>query len=99
MRRLRQTPWVRSLVAENTLTPADLVWAIFVHDGEGRVPVGSLPGIDRLSVKEAALTAKRAESFGIPAIAIFPYIGPEGKDDEGTGALDPDGLVPRALRA
>ncbi len=99
MRRLRQTPWVRSLVAENTLTPADLVWAVFVHDGEGRVPVGSLPGIDRLSVKEAALTAKRAESLGIPAIAIFPYIGPEGKDDEGTGSADPDGLVPRALRA
>ncbi|MFH1518748.1 MAG: porphobilinogen synthase, partial [Pseudomonadota bacterium] len=99
MRRLRQSPWIRSLVAENTLTPADLVWAIFVHDGEGRVPVGSLPGIDRLSVAEAALTAKRASALGIPAIAIFPYIGPEGKDETGSGALDPDGLVPRALRA
>ena len=99
MRRLRQSPWVRSLVAENTLTPADLVWAVFIHDGEGRVPVGSLPGIDRLSVEEAAKTAKRAESLGIPAIALFPYIGPEGKDAEGTGALDPDGLVPRTLRA
>ncbi|WP_321488969.1 porphobilinogen synthase [uncultured Hyphomonas sp.] len=99
MRRLRQSPWVRSLVAENTLTPADLVWAVFIHDGEGRTPVGSLPGIDRLSVEEAAKTAKRAESLGIPAIALFPYIGPEGKDEEGTGALDPDGLVPRALRA
>jgi porphobilinogen synthase len=99
MRRLRQSPWVRSLVAENTLTPADLVWAVFIHDGEGRVPVGSLPGIDRLSIDEAAKTAKRAESLGIPAIALFPYIGSEGKDEEGTGALDPDGLVPRALRA
>ncbi|HPE47344.1 MAG TPA: porphobilinogen synthase [Hyphomonas sp.] len=99
MRRLRQSPWIRSLVAEHVLTPADLVWAVFVHDGDGRVPVGSLPGIDRLSVKEAALAAKRAESLGIPAIALFPYIGPEGKDAEGTGALDPDGLVPRALRA
>ena len=99
MRRLRQSPWIRSLVAEHVLTPADLVWAVFVHDGDGRIPVGSLPGIDRLSVKEAALAAKRAESLGIPAIALFPYIGPEGKDAEGTGALDPDGLVPRALRA
>ena len=99
MRRLRQSPWIRGLVAENTLTPADLVWAIFVHDGEGRTPVGSLPGIDRLSVKEAALTAKRASELGIPAIAIFPYIGPEGKDETGSGALDADGLVPRALRA
>jgi porphobilinogen synthase len=99
MRRLRQSPWIRSLVAENTLTPADLVWAIFVHDGEGRVPVGSLPGIDRLSVAEAAAAARRASELGIPAIALFPYIGPEGKDATGSGALDPDGLVPRALRA
>jgi len=99
MRRLRQSPWIRSLVAEHTLTPADLVWAIFLHDGEGRVPVGSLPGIDRLSVAEAAATAKRAESLGIPAIALFPYIGPEGKDETGSGALDPDGLVPRAIKA
>ncbi|MCA8901374.1 MAG: porphobilinogen synthase, partial [Hyphomonas sp.] len=86
MRRLRQSPWVRSLVAENVLTPADLVWAAFIHDGEGRVPVGSLPGIDRLSVTEAAKAAKRAEALGIPAIALFPYIGPDGKDEEGTGA-------------
>ncbi|MFT5776369.1 porphobilinogen synthase [Hyphomonas sp.] len=99
MRRLRQSPWIRSLVAENTLAPADLVWAIFVHDGEGRVPVGSLPGIDRLSVTEAAAAARRASELGIPAIALFPYIGPEGKDATGSGALDPDGLVPRALRA
>ncbi len=99
MRRLRQSPWIRSLVAENTLTPADLVWAIIVHDGEGRVPVGSLPGIDRLSVTECANAARRASELGIPAIALFPYIGPEGKDATGSGALDPDGLVPRALRA
>ena len=99
MRRLRQAPWVRSLTAEHVLTPADLVWAVFVHDGEGRVPVASLPGVDRLSVKEAALAAKRAKALGIQAIALFPYIGPEGKDAEGTGALSPEGLVPRALKA
>ncbi len=99
MRRLRQASWVRSLTAENVLTPADLVWAVFVHDGEGRVPVVSLPGVDRLSIKEAALAAKRAKVLGIPAIALFPYIGPDGKDAEGSGALSPDGLVPRALKA
>ena len=99
LRRLRQSPWVRSLVAENTLTPTDLIWAVFVHDGEGRVPVGSLPGIDRLSIDEAAKTAVRARALGIPAIAVFPYIGPEGKDEKGTGALDKNGLVPRALKA
>ncbi len=97
-RRLRQSSWVRSLVAENVLIPADLIWAVFVHDGEGRVPVASLPGVDRLSVREAGLAAKRARELAIPAIAVFPYIGPEGKDDEGTGALSPDGLVPRALK-
>ena len=99
LRRLRQSSWVRSLVAENTLTPTDLIWAVFVHDGEGRVPVGSLPGIDRLSIDEAAKTAVRARALGIPAIAVFPYIGPEGKDEKGTGALDKNGLVPRALKA
>jgi porphobilinogen synthase len=98
LRRLRQGPWVRSLVAETVLTPADLIWAVFVHDGEGRVPVTSLPGVDRLSVRQAGLAARRASELGIPAIALFPYIGPEGKDPEGTGALSPDGLVPRALR-
>ncbi|KCZ51336.1 delta-aminolevulinic acid dehydratase [Hyphomonas beringensis] len=99
LRRLRQSPWVRSLVGENTLTPADLIWSVFVHDGEGRVPVDSLPGVDRLSVDEAAKAAVRARELGIPAIALFPYIGPEGKDETGSGALDPDGLVPRTLRA
>lgn len=99
MRRLRQSSWIRNLVAENVLTPADLVWAVFVHEGESRVPVGSLPGIDRLSVSDAAKAAVRARQLGIPAIALFPYIGPEGKDETGSGALDLDGLVPRALKA
>lgn len=99
MRRLRQSGWVRNLVGENTLTPSDLIWAIFVHDGDDRIPVGSLPGIDRLSVAQCAEAAKRAEALGIPAIALFPYIGPDGKDETGSGALDPNGLVPRALKA
>ena len=99
MRRLRQAPWIRSLAGENVLTPSDLIWAVFVHEGEDRIPVGSLPGIDRLSVKDAAKAAVRARDLGIPAIALFPYIGPDGKDETGSGALDPDGLVPRALKA
>ena len=99
MRRLRQSSWIRSLTAETVLTPADLVWAIFVHEGEGRVPVGSLPGIDRLSVSEATKAAKQAEQLGIPAIAVFPYIGPEGKDETGSGALSAEGLVAHALKA
>ncbi len=99
LRRLRQSPWVRDLVAENTLTPADLVWAVFVHEGNGETPVGSLPGINRLSVDLCAKAAERAQTLGIPAIALFPHIGPDAKDPRGSGALDPDGLVPQALRA
>ena len=87
MRRLRQAPWIRSLAGENVLTPSDLIWAVFVHEGEDRIPVGSLPGIDRLSVKDAAKAAVRARDLGIPAIALFPYIGPDGKDEKLIGIL------------
>jgi porphobilinogen synthase len=99
MRRLRQAPWVRSLTAENVLTPADLVWAVFVHDGEGRVPVASLPGVDRLNVDEAAKAAVRARELGIPAIAIFPHINAAKKNEGGDEAVNPDGLIPTVIQA
>ena len=100
LRRLRQAPWIRALTAEHVLTPADLVWSIVVHDGpEARSPVESMPGNDRLSVDEAARAARRASQLGIPAIAIFPYISPGLKDETGSEALNPDGLVPRAIQA
>lgn len=100
LRRLRQAPWVRALVAENVLTPADLIWSIIIHDGDDpRVPIDSMPGIDRLNVAEAAKAAARAEALGIPAIAIFPNINPAHKDEIGSESLNPDGLVPRAIKA
>ena len=100
LRRLRQAPWVRALAAETTLQPADLIWALVVHDGEApRVPVPSMPGADRVSVAEAAACARRARTLGIPAIAIFPQIDPSLKDEAGAEALNPDGLIPRAIRA
>ncbi len=100
MRRLRQAPWVRALTDETVLTPADLVWAIFVHDGDApRVDIPSLPGQQRLNVEEAAKAAARANALGIPAIAIFPKIDPSLKDETGEEAGNPDGLVPRVLRA
>ncbi|MEL6567173.1 MAG: porphobilinogen synthase [Pseudomonadota bacterium] len=100
LRRLRQAPWIRQLTAEHTLTPADLIWSIVVHDGaEPRIPVESMPGNDRLSVDEAAKAAVRARELGIPAIAMFPNIKPDVKDEGGTEALNPDGLVPRAIQA
>jgi porphobilinogen synthase len=99
LRRLRQGDWVRRLVRETTLTPNDLIWSAVVHDGEGRMPVPSMPGIERLSVAEAAKAAREAKRLGIPAIAIFPYIDAERKDPEGSAAVDPDGLVCRAVKA
>ncbi|MEL6259075.1 MAG: porphobilinogen synthase [Pseudomonadota bacterium] len=100
LRRLRQAPWIRALTAETALTPSDLVWAMVIHDGsEPRIPVGAMPGVDRLNVSEAANAAKRASALGIPAIAIFPHIDPSKKDDNGAEALNPDGLVPEAIKA
>jgi len=99
LRRLRQADWSRRLVRETQLSPADLIWSAVIHDGEGRVPVPSMPGVERWSVAEAAKAAKEAKALGIPAIAIFPYIDAEKKDPEGSIATDPDGLVCRAVRA
>lgn len=100
LRRLRQSGWIRNLTAENTLTPADLIWSMVVHDGdEAKVPVAAMPGLNRLNVAEAAKAAKRASDLGIPAIAIFPHINPAHKDEEGSESLNPDGLIPSVIKA
>ena len=99
-RRLRSSPWVRRLVAETVLTPADLVWPLIVHDGaEDRVPVASMPGVFRLSPKAAAAAAVEARDLGIPAVALFPNVDGAIKDAIGTGATDPDGLIPDCIKA
>jgi porphobilinogen synthase len=99
LRRLRQADWIRRLVRETVLTPADLIWSMVVHEGEGQVPVGSMPGVKRLSVKDAAAAAKEARALGIPAIAVFPHIDGARKDAEGSLAHDPDGLIAQAVKA
>lgn len=99
-RRLRANPWVRRLVAETTLTPADLIWPLIVHDGaEDRQPVASMPGVFRLSPREAAKAAVEARDLGIPLIALFPNVDGAIKDAVGTGATDPDGLIPDCIKA
>src|SRR5215467_590354 len=80
MRRLRQADWIRRLVRETTLTPADFIWAAVIHEGEGAVPVPSMPGVERLSVREAAAAARQARALGIPAVAVFPHIDGAKKD-------------------
>ncbi|MET0337399.1 MAG: porphobilinogen synthase [Caulobacter sp.] len=99
LRRLRQADWVRRLVRETVLTPSDLIWSMVVHEGEGRIPVASMPGVERLSVAEAAKAAIEARELGIPAIAIFPHIDGARKDASGSIAADPDGVIPRAVKA
>ena len=99
-RRLRQAEWIRALVRETALTPGDLIWSMVVHDGEAdRAPVASMPGVERLSVAEAAKAAVRARALGIPAIAVFPHIDGGRKDARGSQADDPDGLIARAVAA
>jgi porphobilinogen synthase len=100
MRRNRKADWARRLVAENVLTAADLIWPIFVAEGEGkRVPVPSMPGVDRLSVDLVVAAAEQAVSLGIPAIALFPYTDAKLRTDDGREAHNPDNLVCRATRA
>ncbi|HWE46267.1 MAG TPA: porphobilinogen synthase [Caulobacteraceae bacterium] len=99
-RRLRQADWIRRLVRETTLTPSDLVWPIVIHDGaEPRVPVASMPGVDRLDRNEAVKAARQARDLGIPLVALFPNIDGAKKDGRGTEALNADGLVPDTVKA
>ena len=88
------------MMAENTLTPSDLIWPLFVVDGENkRAGIASMPGVDRLSVDLAAEAAVEASALGIPVIALFPYTDPALKNEDASEAFNPDNLVCRAVRA
>ncbi len=100
MRRNRRTEWARRMVREHVLTTDDLIWPLFVIDGEkARTPVPSMLGIERLSVDEVLREAERAAKLAIPCIALFPYTDPSLRDEAGSEALNPDNLVCRAIRA
>ena len=99
-RRNRRAEWSRRLVRENVLTADDLIWPLFLVEGQRlRVPVESMPGVERLSVDEAVRAAERAAKLRIPCLALFPYTDPRLRDDTGSEALNPDNLVCRAIRA
>jgi porphobilinogen synthase len=88
------------MVRENVLTADDLIWPLFLVDGSNtRVPVDSMPGVERLSVDEAVREAERAMTLAIPCLALFPYTDPALRDGDGSEALNPDNLVCRAIRA
>ena len=100
MRRNRRNESVRRLVAEKRLSVDDLIWPIFVVEGKRqRIPVASMPGVDRLSIDFAVQAAGEAEELGIPAIALFPNIENERKNEDGSEATNPDNLVCRAISA
>ena len=100
MRRNRRAEWARRMVREHTLTTDDLIWPLFVMDGNNaRTPVPSMPGVERLSVDQAVREAERAAKLTIPCIALFPYTDPALRDETGSEALNPDNLVCSAIRA
>src|SRR5690606_36346778 len=100
MRRTRATTWSRALHRETVLTPADLIWPIFVTEGSGvEEPDASLPGVSRWSCDGIAKRAKEAVELGIPCVALFPNTPPEKRSDDGAEALSPDNLMCRAIKA
>jgi porphobilinogen synthase len=100
MRRLRQHEWTRRLVAEHALAPANLIWPLFLIEGEGlRQSVATMPGVERLSIDLAVRAAEEAAALGIPVIALFPNTEPALKTADGKEALNPENLVCRAARA
>ncbi len=100
MRRNRRADWTRRLVRETVLTVDDLIWPIFLVDGDNvRQPVPSMPGVERYSVDQAVIEAEKAAALGIPAIALFPFTEPTLRDLSGSESLNPDNLVCRACRA
>ena len=100
LRRNRRAAWARRLVAEHTLSSADLIWPLFVIEGRRqREPVASMPGVERLSIDLLLTAAREAVALGIPAIALFPNTAPSLRSDDACEAFNPDNLVCRATRA
>ena len=99
MRRLRANDFARQLVRENALSPADFIFPVFVLEGSGqREAIPSMPGIERLSIDLLLEQAKEIQQLGIPAIALFPVVGPDRKSLLAEEAFNADGLVQRAVR-
>mgnify|MGYP000542530170 FL=1 len=100
LRRSRASSWSRAMHRETVLTPADLIWPLFVTDGKGvEDPVASLPGVSRWSVDGIANRAKEAVDLGIPCVALFPNTQAELRSEKGDEALNPDNLMCRAIKA
>jgi porphobilinogen synthase len=99
MRRMRRDPFSRALMRENVVTPSDLIYPVFILDGQNqRQQVASMPGVERVSVDLLLTVAEEAVALGIPVLALFPVVDSSLKTYDGIEATNPDGLVPRAVR-
>ena len=100
MRRMRHDPFSRALMRENVVTASDLIYPVFILEGSNqREPVLSMPGVERVSVDLLLKVAEECVALGIPVLALFPVIDASRKTPDGVEATNPDGLVPRAVRA
>ncbi len=100
MRRNRRSDAVRRLVRETTLTPSNLIYPLFVVEGDGVLdPISAMPGVFRRSVDGILEEATQAHALGIPAVALFPALDDTFKDRVATESTNPDGLLPRCVRA
>ncbi|WP_137861098.1 MULTISPECIES: porphobilinogen synthase [unclassified Sphingomonas] len=99
LRRTRASEWSRRLHAETLLTPANLIWPLFVTEGEAEEPIASLPGVSRWGLRAIVERAREARDLGIPCLALFPNTPRELRTDDGREALNPDNLMCRAIRA
>ncbi len=100
MRRMRRDDFSRRLMRETHLTPDDLIYPVFVLEGENnREPVASMPGIERMSIDLLVKEAREIAALGVPAMALFPVTPPEAKSEKAEEAYNPDGLAQRAVRA
>jgi porphobilinogen synthase len=98
-RRLRRDAFSRALVRENALSPSDLIYPVFLLEGQGQVQdVASMPGVQRLSLDRLLPLAEQCLTLGVPVMALFPVIEAARKSPDGREATNPDGLVPRAVR-
>ncbi len=99
MRRMRKDAFSRALMREHHVTPSDLIYPVFIQEGKNVAEkVASMPGVERLSVDRLLAVAEDCVELGIPVLALFPVINPSIKTPDGIEAVNPEGLVPRAVR-
>jgi porphobilinogen synthase len=99
MRRMRKDAFSRAMMRENVITPADLIYPVFLLDGKNQCEkVSSMPGVERMSIDHLLGVAEECVALGIPVMALFPVINPALKTPDGIEATNPKGLIPRAVR-